>query len=63
MIRFRAVVNGHEISKRFDSWDETLRALEEKGLKVSSYSADPTPEVNRNRKDLIIKVHFKVVPK
>ena len=60
MIRLKAVVNGRELSKwPFNSWAATLDALEQKHLKVLSYSADPTPEVDRH--GIVIKVRFEVV--
>jgi hypothetical protein len=60
MIRLKAVVNGYEISKvPFGSWPTMLDAVERNGVKVVHYSADPTPEVDKD--GIVIKVRFDVV--
>jgi hypothetical protein len=60
MIRFKPLLNGREISRcPFSSWAATLDAVEQKGVRVLSYSADPTPEVDRA--GIVIRVRFEVV--
>jgi len=60
MVCFKAVVKGHEISRLpFRSWNETVSAVERKGVKILRFWPDRTPEVDRQ--GIVIRVNFEVV--
>ena len=60
MVCFKAVVQGHEISRLpFRSWDETVNAVERRGVKILRFWPDRTPEVDRH--GIVIRVNFQVV--